>query len=162
MRAPAVTAVSTATLGHGTSTMTGGNGAPPVALTVTKGRTTHPMARPSPVPARTATTTTLAFSSQSQPDSWPGESPRARSSANSVRRWRADTAALTARPITANMAATTKPSDSPPIIATASGSVVSRSRVSMRLTIVAPSKTPVAGGVTAGSARSSHHSSTPW
>ena len=48
-----------------------------------------------------------AFSSDSQTDSWPDDSPSARSRANSLIRSRAETEALTTKPTTAKRAAAT-------------------------------------------------------
>ena len=50
-----------------------------------------------------------AFSSDSQTDSWPDDSPSARSSANSLIRSRAETDALTTKPTIAKRAAATNP-----------------------------------------------------
>ena len=60
------------------------------------------------MPATMLMAARLALSSESQADSWPGN-PTARSSANSVTRSRADTAAFTTKPRIANTAAATKP-----------------------------------------------------
>ena len=119
---------SSAMAPHGTSSSTGGKGLAPAWVTVMKGSTTQPMTRPITVPAARLTVTTAGFSSHSQLDSSRPDMPSARSSANSVRRWRAETAALMASPMTANRAATTKPMLSAPMMPSATGSAL-RTRV---------------------------------
>ena len=64
-----------------------------------------------------------ALSSDSQADSWPPDSPTARSSANSVTRSRAETAALTTKPRTAKTAAAMNPIANAPMTPSATGSV---------------------------------------
>ena len=78
----------------GTWTRTDGTGAAARWVTVTNGSTIQPMTSPRIVPRDRLTNTTLPFSSHSEPESWRPDSPSARRSANSVRRWRAETPAL--------------------------------------------------------------------
>ena len=92
--------------------------------------------------------------------------PSARSSANSVRRWRAETAALTTSATRAKMPVATKPSSSAPMIPSATGSVA---QAAVRSTLLTTSG--LANGAAAERARppaptcrarrASHHSSTP-
>ena len=94
-------------------------------MTVMKGSTTQAMTSPRTVPLIRLKAASTAFSSDSQIDSWPVDRPSARSSANSATRSRAETAALTTNPITAKIAAATKPMPRAPIEPRATGSVAS-------------------------------------
>ena len=108
---------------HGTTISTGGTGATACCVTVTNGRTTQARSNPSAVPAMMLIAASPALSSDSHADSWPPDRPTARSSANSVTRSRADTAALTTNPRTAKTAAAMNPIANAPMTPSATGSV---------------------------------------
>ena len=94
-------------------------------VTVMNGSTIQAMTSPSPVPTSRLSVARTAFSSDSQTDSWPDDSPSARRSANSLIRSRAETEALTTKPTIAKRAAATNPIPSAPMIPRATGSVAS-------------------------------------